>query len=670
VNRPYPHRTVSDSPGSRRSSIRTRLAIVLVALLLVAVAGSTVSYVLARLLVADVASRGNTAAQVERLADQGVDAVFDEESAIRDFLMTGDIAYFQAYGRAAASAFLLLDAMRAATVGRPDLVAVIDGISAAADDWEQRSADPIVAGMQAMLKSSNDSWDPQVELARLGEGRSLLATLRARLLDLRAALGAPGNEVTQGLSLLSTTSLMALVVTLTSLLVTALAAAFLLTRWVTRPLRVLVTAASRVEAGDDVPFESRGPGEIGELGRALERMRHGQREQQQATAVVAHRSSVLNRFTEATSFVTEDSALAVATLHALEEIAAPLDGAIHVSNPSRDRAVPEATLGEARGTVLTLGVMATCPGVIRGSSFVSPDVLERLAVRCPIYPIERGTLACVPLVALGDNVGVVHLHWDEPDALSLELQASLDRVSSHAALSIANRRMVSALQGMASADPRTGLLNSRAFDEAFEKELAAWRHGDLAVVLMLDLDHFKAFNDRYGHAAGDEALRAFAGVLRSCLRDDDVAARYGGEEFIVLLRGLDADAGRVVAERIRARTEATILSLAPGVTGRITVSIGVSSIPLDGLQRVPVMQAADAALYRAKQAGRNRIAWSESGVDDDHDGTADPDGADGGPSALPAADRAVASDPGAGEAGGAETMQEPDSFEDRRHRAS
>jgi len=124
---------------------------------------------------------------------------------------------------------------------------------------------------------------------------------------------------------------------------------------------------------------------------------------------------------------------------------------------------------------------------------------------------------------------------------------------------------------------------------------------------MLDLDHFKDFNDRYGHPAGDEALRAFAEILRSSIRDGDVAARYGGEEFCVMLPGVDGQGAAEIAERIRSRTESTIVSLAPGSSGRLTVSIGIACAPTDTHERVALLRLADQALYRAKEAGRNRI---------------------------------------------------------------
>ena len=93
---------------------------------------------------------------------------------------------------------------------------------------------------------------------------------------------------------------------------------------------------------------------------------------------------------------------------------------------------------------------------------------------------------------------------------------------------------------MANTDARTGLANTRAFDQALEDALTLRQRDETVAVLMLDLDHFKDFNDRYGHPSGDEALRTFADILRSCLREGDIAARYGGEEFAVVLPGVDA----------------------------------------------------------------------------------------------------------------------------------
>lgn len=163
---------------------------------------------------------------------------------------------------------------------------------------------------------------------------------------------------------------------------------------------------------------------------------------------------------------------------------------------------------------------------------------------------------------------------------------------------------------MADTDARTGLANTRAFDQRLEDALNARGDDETVAVLMLDLDHFKDFNDRYGHPSGDEALRAFADVLRSCLREGDIAARYGGEEFAVAQPGVDESAALAVAERIRSRTESTLISLAPGITDRISVSIGIASAPHQAHDRLTLLRLADEALYKAKVAGRNRVVYA------------------------------------------------------------
>jgi len=330
-------------------------------------------------------------------------------------------------------------------------------------------------------------------------------------------------------------------------------------------------------------------------------------ETSKTSSELAHESAIVNQFTELTALTEDDFALSEATLATLDELVHPSDATLHVSNQSQDRAVPQATLGGREGAVLSLHELGRCPAVRRSSLYVTGDVASRLAYRCPVYPVESGTLACVPLVALGETVGAAHLHWAKSRELSLTTRLAITRVGEHSALSIANRRLLLALRGQANTDARTGLTNSRAFDESLQRRLSTRGMADKAAILMLDLDHFKEFNDRFGHPAGDEALRVFAHLLASSIREPDLAARYGGEEFAVYLSGAGAAEAAEVAERIRERTETTIVPLAPGKTGRLTVSIGYAVAPDDGDERVLLLKAADDALYRAKLAGRNRV---------------------------------------------------------------
>ena len=336
-------------------------------------------------------------------------------------------------------------------------------------------------------------------------------------------------------------------------------------------------------------------------------------ETSKASAELAHESAIVNQFTELTALTEDDIALSEATLATLDELVHPTDATLHVSNQSQDRAVPQAALGAREGELLSLHDLNRCPAVRRSSLYVTDDVSSRLAYRCPVYPVDSGTLACVPLVALGETVGAAHLHWAKPRELSLTTRLAITRVSEHSALSIANRRLLFALRGQANTDARTGLTNSRAFDEGVQRRLQARGATEKAAILMLDLDHFKEFNDRFGHPAGDEALRVFAHLMASSIREPDVAARYGGEEFAIYLAGAGAAEAAEVAERIRERTETTIIPLGPGLTGRLTVSIGYAVAPEDSTERVLLMKAADDALYRAKLGGRNRVVGREAG---------------------------------------------------------
>jgi diguanylate cyclase (GGDEF)-like protein len=157
----------------------------------------------------------------------------------------------------------------------------------------------------------------------------------------------------------------------------------------------------------------------------------------------------------------------------------------------------------------------------------------------------------------------------------------------------------------ASTDALTGLPNRRYFDE-FCALLARRRRAEDAVgVLMIDIDRFKALNDRYGHGAGDEVLRAVGGSIVRAVRDDDVPARYGGEEFVVLLRNPGPAVALEVGERVRAAVAA--LDLTGLRLPSVTVSVGVAVAEHDDEPIGDLVERADRALYRAKRNGRNRV---------------------------------------------------------------
>jgi diguanylate cyclase (GGDEF)-like protein len=485
------------------------------------------------------------------------DAARDQESAIDDYIISSGTGSLTDFDRAEADETSIAQAMASNASALADVREAISAVTDASAAWQKAYAQPVVTAIKA---GGGSLLDPFTQ----GPGTDHEA-VNESLLALNTDLQEVNDSITARADTLSLTRLGATIVGLVLLALVALLAIWLIRRY----------------------------------GRALERD--------------AMHAGVLNRFTEVTSFASDDTAVAASNLEALALLVHPDAAVTHVLNRSKDRAVPEAIMGEAIAEVLALDALSACAGLIRGSMYVTEDAQAALAVHCPVYPVTRGTVVCVPLNS-GESIGAVHLYWERPYGLPLELRASVTRIVEHAALAIGNRRLLAALRGQASTDPRTSLANTRAFDTAVESALSGRTEGESISVLMLDLDHFKDFNDQHGHPAGDQALRAFADVLRSCMRDRDLAARYGGEEFTVLLPSVDATGAAVVAERIRSRTESTIIALAPGITARLTVSVGVASAPAQGTTRLDLLQAADAALYQAKAAGRNRVQLSGEAV--------------------------------------------------------
>lgn len=171
------------------------------------------------------------------------------------------------------------------------------------------------------------------------------------------------------------------------------------------------------------------------------------------------------------------------------------------------------------------------------------------------------------------------------------------------------QQLIDGLCELSLKDPLTGLANRRQFRAVLEREVdRVTRTGESALLLMLDIDHFKVVNDTYGHPAGDIVLQAVAQTLASCVRPMDTLARYGGEEFAVVLPGCQAAFGEAVAERIRSIVESTSIAIEPGLQIRVTVSIGGSfTLPWVKASIPTWIERADHQLYRAKSEGRNRV---------------------------------------------------------------
>jgi diguanylate cyclase (GGDEF)-like protein len=175
-------------------------------------------------------------------------------------------------------------------------------------------------------------------------------------------------------------------------------------------------------------------------------------------------------------------------------------------------------------------------------------------------------------------------------------------------LSIANIKLREALRTQSVRDALTGLYNRRYLEEILDREVRRASRATQALgILMIDLDHFKSFNDTYGHDAGDAVLREIGMSLTKGIRAEDFVCRFGGEEFVVILPTADLAASRMRAERLRSKVkELTILYQGKSM-GMITISVGVAVLPDHGRSPKELMAAADAALYEAKRGGRDQV---------------------------------------------------------------
>jgi diguanylate cyclase (GGDEF)-like protein/PAS domain S-box-containing protein len=228
----------------------------------------------------------------------------------------------------------------------------------------------------------------------------------------------------------------------------------------------------------------------------------------------------------------------------------------------------------------------------------------------------KNTYLCVPILAQGEALGILHFQATEENPTLVDSELSLKTTfAGQVGLSVANIRLREALRTQSIKDPLTGLYNRRYLEETMERETRRAVRAEQGLgVLMLDLDHFKKFNDTHGHDAGDTVLRETASFLLKSVRAEDIVCRFGGEEFVVILPVADLKVTQARAERIRTRMrELTVMHQGQSL-GMVTVSVGVAELPQHGASAKELLDAADAALYRAKREGRDRVAVAETAV--------------------------------------------------------
>ena len=256
-----------------------------------------------------------------------------------------------------------------------------------------------------------------------------------------------------------------------------------------------------------------------------------------------------------------------------------------------------------------------CWSLRQGKEHTALDNDERLRCR----HVEEGVLnyICEPIIAQGEMLGMLHIEFykiGEDKEHYMESRKRLIKIAAdNLALSLVSLKLREALQIQSIRDPMTKLYNRRHMEESLDREILKCARGKQGLgVIMSDVDHFKSFNDQYGHDAGDIVLVEFAKVLMDCFRGSDIVCRYGGEEFIIIMPEAAKEIVVKRAEELCKRVRKLELLYNGKPLPKITASFGVSYMDSIAVDKALLLKAADLALYEAKDSGRDQVIVSNT----------------------------------------------------------
>lgn len=255
-----------------------------------------------------------------------------------------------------------------------------------------------------------------------------------------------------------------------------------------------------------------------------------------------------------------------------------------------------------------------CLGLRRGTIYKTENPQSDLV--CTHYKLNKNsrTYSCLPLFAQSDIIGLLYLEWknyqkDNQEAINKKQNQDIvaSMIAEQVAIGISNIKLRETLRNLSFRDALTGLYNRRYLEETLEREISRCSRKSLPLaIFMLDIDHFKQFNDKFGHEAGDMVIQALSTSLRNFARKDDVACRYGGEEFIFIMPEIDIETAMQRAKELHESVSRIHLRYGGNALTQITISIGLAIYPRDGENMHDLIAAADIALYQAKNSGRNK----------------------------------------------------------------
>jgi len=425
----------------------------------------------------------------------------------------------------------------------------------------------------------------------LAMGAPLALASLATGLAVYGDLGAPKTMIAAGL---------------TAALVLGLAIASGLSRRLLLRIRAIAEATAALASGNlSVRAIVHADDELGRLANSFNRMADRLDRRDHAASRLHELSQLLQTAT--------DSGEAIAIFERLTPVLlAGGSGALYIISPSRDDLELRSRFGNPAHDLKPQTSPADCWALRQGHSYLVPNVDRRLV--CEHLGGRHGLrdpYACLPLVTQGETVGLLHVSFSDETLTDLPLDQrdeELEAIATTIGLALGNLSLREKLKSQSVRDGLTGLYNRRFLEESLPREIERCRRRNLPLtVVMADLDHFKKLNDTWGHEAGDLAIQNFAEAARRHFRSEDLLCRYGGEEFCFVLPECEPEDARARANALLATQRKTMVRFGRDTIGPVTTSIGLVTFPTQAADGAALLRLADAALYRAKLEGRDRL---------------------------------------------------------------
>lgn len=529
-------------------------------------------------------------------------AMLDEETGLRAYLFTRDVRLLEPYARGEVALVRANTSLDASVGAVPELAAGIIGTRLAEERWHERWARPAA-------ETPPDATGPSIP-----EGKALFDAYR----NVQAVFADTLNQRSDALNQREQRAIAAGVVldlaVFVAILILAVRQHRALRDAIVPPVAALLRHIRRIRDGQlEATAEGAGPRELADLAEGLNEM---------VRALAAARASAVSR----DETLREHSVQLRLILDASREFSESLNlayvvGAVRQSTAAvggYQRVVVWLMDDEQKRLVDTESQASSEPPIELVHGLAGRTAKSgRIAFEGPAGQVRFGdsnngpvSAIAVPLIVGARVVGVLEARNAEPRAATTQVIEVLETLATHAATAIESARLHEVIEERSQMDALTRLFNRRRFEEDILAECKrCTRYGRPLALVMLDVDHFKAFNDSHGHPQADAALQQVADVIAGCLRTTDTAYRYGGEEFCVLLRETSAADAMLFAGRVRQRIENRFTS---GAMAGITASFGVAGFTADTPTPRALVEAADAAMYESKHAGRNRVVLSVS----------------------------------------------------------